>query len=119
MHYFYAIVMLAGLIYLRQHFDGRARAWWNAATRAPGLASPRAPAPARPGGAIAPALGQAALSHPLFGAAKPTSIVQLVIPRVELHLFYNAVVFTPMVVAMYLHHSASRGPAPRAPQPAR
>jgi len=30
-------------------------------------------------------------------------IVQLVAPRVELHLFYNAVVFIPMLVAMYYH----------------
>ena len=33
----------------------------------------------------------------------PTSIAQLVFPRVELHLFYNAIVFVPMVVAMVLH----------------
>ncbi|MGZ4731999.1 MAG: hypothetical protein ACXVZH_07635 [Terriglobales bacterium] len=29
--------------------------------------------------------------------------MQLVFPRVELHLFYNAVVFIPMVIAMYYH----------------
>jgi hypothetical protein len=33
----------------------------------------------------------------------PTSIVQLWVPRVELHLFYNAIVFIPMVIAMYYH----------------
>jgi hypothetical protein len=33
----------------------------------------------------------------------PTSIGQIWIPRIELHLFYNAIVFTPMVVAMYYH----------------
>jgi hypothetical protein len=33
----------------------------------------------------------------------PTSLVQLVVPRIELHLFYNAVVFIPMVVAMVYH----------------
>jgi hypothetical protein len=33
----------------------------------------------------------------------PTSIIQLFVPRVELHLFYNTVVFIPMVVAMLLH----------------
>jgi hypothetical protein len=33
----------------------------------------------------------------------PTSIVQLWVPRVELHLFYNTVVFVPMVIAMYYH----------------
>jgi hypothetical protein len=30
-------------------------------------------------------------------------VAQIWIPRVELHLFYNAVVFVPMVVAMYHH----------------
>jgi hypothetical protein len=29
--------------------------------------------------------------------------VQLWFPRLELHLFYNSVVFVPMMVAMYYH----------------
>ena len=33
----------------------------------------------------------------------PCSILQLVFPRVELHLFYNSIVFIPMVIAMYYH----------------
>jgi hypothetical protein len=33
----------------------------------------------------------------------PTSILQLWVPRVELHLLYNTIVFIPMVVAMYFH----------------
>lgn len=94
MHYAYAIVMLAGLIYLRKHFDGPARTWWNAALALQVWHHVE----------HLLLLGQAIFAQPLFGAAKPTSIAQLVIPRVELHLFYNAVVFTPMVVAMYLRH---------------
>jgi len=39
----------------------------------------------------------------LFGRPVPTSIVQLWLPRVELHLFYNTVVFVPMVIGMYFH----------------
>ena len=39
----------------------------------------------------------------LFGAAVPTSILQLWVPRMELHLLYNAIVFIPMVIAMYYH----------------
>ena len=46
---------------------------------------------------------QAQLGVPFFGQAVPTSIAQLVAPRVELHLFYNTVVFVPMVIAMYFH----------------
>jgi hypothetical protein len=48
-------------------------------------------------------LGQALTQRNLFGAPAPTSILQLVLPRMELHLFYNAVVFIPMVIAVYLH----------------
>ena len=33
----------------------------------------------------------------------PTSIVQQVVPRPELHLLYNLAVFIPMIVAMWLH----------------
>lgn len=98
LHFGYAIVMLIGLVLLRPGFSGAARSWWNAA------------------------LGiqiwhffehflllmQAQAQHPFLSADKPTSVIQLVFPRVELHLFYNAVVFTPMVVAVYLQFRARR-----------
>jgi len=38
-----------------------------------------------------------------FGRPVPTSLVQLWVPRVELHLFYNTIVFIPMMIAMYYH----------------
>ncbi|MEW9552921.1 hypothetical protein [Nonomuraea sp. NPDC050783] len=93
MHYGYALVMLIGLILLRPGFTGRARTWWTVAL------------------AIQfwhhiehlLLLLQAMTGVHLAGRPVPTSIVQLLIPRVELHLFYNAVVFVPMVVAMVLH----------------
>ena len=46
---------------------------------------------------------QAILGHNLLGRPVPTSLVQLWVPRVELHLFYNTIVFVPMVIAMYYH----------------
>jgi hypothetical protein len=46
---------------------------------------------------------QALTGHHLFGRPVPTSIIQLWVPRVELHLFYNTIVFIPMVIAMYYH----------------
>ncbi|MFI6712489.1 hypothetical protein ACIBF7_39040 [Nonomuraea sp. NPDC050478] len=93
MHYGYALVMLMGLILLRPGFTGRSRTWWTVAL------------------AIQfwhhiehlLLLIQALSGTYLAGRAAPTSVIQLVIPRVELHLFYNAVVFAPMVVAMVLH----------------
>jgi hypothetical protein len=93
MHYGYALIMLAGLVLLRPGFGGRSRTWWNAAL------------------AIQfwhhfehlLLLLQSLSGTYLAGRAAPTSLIQLLIPRVELHLFYNAVVFAPMVVAMLLH----------------
>jgi hypothetical protein len=98
LHYGYALIMLIGLIVLREGFVGRSRTWWTAA------------------------LGiqvwhhfehlllliQALIGKNLMGRSAPTSLLQLVFPRVELHLFYNAVVFLPMMVAMYLHVRPSR-----------
>ena len=98
LHYAYAIVMLVGFVVLRHGFHGRSRSWWNAA------------------------LGiqvwhhfehlllllQALTGLYLLGRPVPTSIAQLLLPRVELHLFYNAVVFVPMVYAMYLHLRPTR-----------
>ena len=31
------------------------------------------------------------------------SVLQFFVPRVELHLFYNSIVFVPMVIGMYYH----------------
>jgi hypothetical protein len=102
LHYFYAIVMLIGLLLLRPGFVGAARRWWDAALVIQFWHHVE----------HALLLGQAIAGTTLFGADKPTSIVQLIVPRVELHLIYNALVFAPMVVAMYLHLRPS--PAERA-----
>nr|BFE84720.1 hypothetical protein GCM10020093_073210 [Planobispora longispora] len=93
MHYGYALVMLAGFIALRKGFTGSSRTWWNVA------------------------LGIQVWHHfehflllmqnlsglHLLGKPVPTSLIQLLLPRMELHLLYNAIVFVPMVVAMILH----------------
>jgi hypothetical protein len=94
LHYGYALVMLAGLWLLRSGFTGVQDHWWWTL-----------------------ALGiqffhhfehlllqtQVIIGHNFFGRPVPTSIVQLWVPRVELHLFYNAIVFIPVVIAMYYH----------------
>ncbi|AQZ64045.1 unnamed protein product [[Actinomadura] parvosata subsp. kistnae] len=99
MHYGYALLMLVGLILLRKGFTGSARTWWNIS------------------------LGIQVWHHLehlllllqklsgvyLMGRPVPTSILQLIWPRMELHLFYNAIVFAPMVVAMVLHRRAHAG----------
>lgn len=93
LHYGFAVVMLIAFVVLRHGFVGRARTWWMVAFW------------------IQVwhhfehflLLMQALTGANMLGKPVPTSIAQLVFPRVELHLFYNAVVFVPMVVAMVLH----------------
>ena len=93
LHYGYALVMIVGLVLLRPGFVGRARVWWTIALviqfwhHIEHLLL----------------LIQAQTHVFFFGAAVPTSVAQTVIPRVELHLFYNSIVFIPMMIAVYLH----------------
>lgn len=93
LHYGYAVIMLAGIWTLLPGFVGRGRGWWLAALVIQFWHH------------IEHALlqGQAIAGRNLFGSPVPVSIVQLWIPRVELHLLYNSLVFVPMVVAMYYH----------------
>jgi hypothetical protein len=93
LHFGYAAVMLLGLFLLQPGFVGRGARWWRIAL------------------AIqiwhlfehTLLLAQASYARPFWGADAPTSVLQLIVPRVELHLFYNAVVFIPMVIAMVCH----------------
>jgi len=94
LHYGYALVMLAGLWVLRTGFTGtQDRRWWTVALGIQFFHH------------FEHLLlqGQAILGQNLMGLPVPTSLVQLVVPRVELHLFYNTIVFLPMVIAMYYH----------------
>lgn len=93
LHYGYAVVMLVGIWMLLPGFAGRSRAWWLAALIIQFWHH------------IEHALlqGQVILGRNLFGSSVPVSVVQLWIPRVELHLLYNSLVFAPMVVAMFYH----------------
>jgi hypothetical protein len=94
LHYGYALVMLAGLWMLRTGFTGKVdRFWWMLAFWIQFFHH------------IEHALlqVQAIIGLNLMGRPVPTSLVQLWVPRVELHLFYNTIVFVPMVIAMYYH----------------
>ena len=95
LHYGYAIVMLVGLWMLRKGFTGTSRKWWTVALVIQfwhhiehGLLQT-----------------QAILQHNLLGSPVPLSFLQMVFPknRVEIHLFYNAIVFIPMIIGMYYH----------------
>jgi hypothetical protein len=95
LHYGYAVVMLVGIWVLRKGFNGLSLKWWTAALVIQFWHH------------IEHALlqGQVIFQHNLLGSPIPLSFLQIAFPtsRVEIHLFYNAVVFIPMVVAMYYH----------------
>lgn len=93
LHYGYALIMVVGLWVLRRGFGGRAYTWWMIAFWLQfwhhlehGLL-----------------LYQATTQNFLFGAMMPMSIGQIWIPRMELHLLYNTLVFVPMAIGMYYH----------------
>lgn len=93
MHYLYALFMLIGLWVLRSGFIGRSYKWWMASFiiqfwhHIEHLVLQY----------------QAIFKITLFNSPVPVSFLQLIYPRVELHLFYNTVVFIPMAVAMWMH----------------
>ena len=93
LHYGYALIMLIGLWLLRKGFTGVSRKWWTIAL-------------------VIQfwhhiehflLIWQATTHHNFWHKPVPCSVLQLVFPRVELHLFYNTIVFIPMVIAMYYH----------------
>jgi hypothetical protein len=93
LHYGYAIVMLIFLFLLRPGFVGRARTFWTISLviqfwhHIEHLLL----------------LIQAQTSTYFFHRKVPTSVPQVWYPRVQIHLFYNTIVFIPMAIAMYLH----------------
>jgi hypothetical protein len=90
LHFGYAVLMMIGLVWLRGEMGGAAESAWKTSTIIQSWHL------------VEHTLLQIqALTHPFFGKAVPTSIVQLWFPRVELHLFYNTIVTIPMAVAVY------------------
>src|SRR5712692_5479573 len=101
LHYGYALVMLIGIWVLRKGFTGRSRTWWTIALVIQFWHH------------IEHLLlqGQVLFHHNLLGSPVPLSFLQMAFPksRVEIHLFYNGIVFIPMVIGMYYHMFPPRG----------
>jgi hypothetical protein len=101
LHYGYAIVMLVGIWMLRKGFTGTSRNWWTIALVIQFWHHIE----------HAVLQWQALTHHYWFGSPVPISFLQTLFPkfRVEIHLFYNAVVFMPMLIAMYYHLFPPKG----------
>lgn len=95
MHYAYALIMLIGIWMLRKGFTGLSRKWWTVALviqfwhHIEHLLL----------------ISQVIFRHNLMGSPVPVSFLQMLFPksRVEIHLFYNTIVFIPMMIGMYYH----------------
>lgn len=99
LHYSYALFMLAGIWMLRKGFSGTARTWWMIAFWIQFWHHIE----------HFLLIYQATMHHNFWHKPVPFSIAQLVIPRVQLHLVYNTIVFVPMVIGMYYHMFPSIG----------
>lgn len=128
LHYGYAIVMLAGIWIFRKGFVGRSYVWWmiafwiqfwhhieHALLQYQVLAGQNflgAPAPISLVQMLGLLEGPAAtgFNQLLVGPpAHEASWLVLFVRRLEVHLFYNTVVFLPMAIGMYYHVFPSPG----------
>jgi hypothetical protein len=98
LHFTDVLLTLVGLLILRSGFRGEARRWWTAAI-------------------IVGTwhlfehsllLGQALTRSTLWGAPQPTSVLQLIVPRIELHLVYNGVVLAAIFTALAYQQRGGR-----------
>src|SRR5689334_920360 len=101
LHYGYALIMLVGIWVLRKGFVGTSRKWWTVALIIQFWHHIE----------HAVLQWQALTHHYWFGSPVPISFLQTAFPkfRVEIHLFYNAIVFIPMVIGMYYHLFPPKG----------
>ena len=101
LHYGYAVVMLIGIWILREGFTGTSRRWWTIALVIQFWHHIE----------HAVLLWQALTHHYWLGSPVPVSFLQMLLPkfRVEIHLFYNAIVFIPMMIGMYYHMFPPKG----------
>jgi hypothetical protein len=96
LHYWYAVVMFVGLGLLIDEFSGTARRWWGVALYIQTWHLFE----------HSLLIVQAQQGH------DPISVVQLIVPRIELHLFYTSIVTIPMLIAALLGYLRAATPAP-------
>lgn len=98
LHFTYVALTFVGLALLSSGFKGESSRWWKITVVIGGWHVME----------HALLLAQSVTGYTLFGRPEPVSLLQLVIPRLELHLAYNAAMTVPMVMALwkYVRHQA-------------
>lgn len=100
LHFAYNLFQLVGLAVLRGGFSGNARRWWTIAVLV------------QMWHFFEHALLQSQwlMKAYLYGASKPMSLLEVLMPRIELHFIYNILVVTPTLIALfyYFRRSANR-----------
>ena len=99
LHYGFVTISLVLFIVLRKGFSGTSHKWWMAALWIGVWHDIEHTS----------LLYQAVTHHYWFHSPVPCSLVQVWIPRVELHLIYNTIVTIPMAMAMYYHMFPAEG----------
>jgi len=93
LHWTYAVVMFVGLLMLHKGFAARSRRWWNVAI---GIMTWHFFEHSF-------LLFQYWSGWHFTGTPAPTSVIQTIFPRVELHLIYNMAVMVPVLMALSVH----------------
>lgn len=93
LHFGYALLTLLGLLLLRPGLRGAAGLAWDVALAFSVFHATE----------HVLLLGQHLAGANLFGAAGPTTLLQLAVPRPDLHMTYNVLVFVPLLAGALPH----------------
>ncbi len=94
LHYGYAVFMFMGINYFIRESKGKELRWWKLSF---GLQTWHL------------FEHSILLSQAICGLYPTVSVGQIFLPKIELHFFYNCVVFIPIMVAMYYRTIKPRG----------
>lgn len=92
LHYVLALYMLVAIYWYSDRFRGKARKYWNFAFWSQTWHHFE----------HLLLIAQATTGYYLFGANKPTSVGQLFVSKIELHFFYNLIIFILMMRALWI-----------------
>ncbi|MGL5874023.1 MAG: hypothetical protein ACRC2R_16915 [Xenococcaceae cyanobacterium] len=98
LHYALALYMLIAIIIYKNKFKGQALQYWNVALVLQNWHHLE----------HLLLLLQATTGYYLFNSSVPTSVGQLIVPKIELHFFYNSIIFIFMAIALWIEQNFTR-----------